>query len=214
MGMEGHSPLQGLVNDVREYSRIAGTAEIARRYMAMNAFDGVLTIIGVLMGTYIADVRDTSVVINTGLATSIAMGISGLWGAYLTESAERERELAELERSTLTELRQTKIGRASRWAVITVALVDGLAPFVAALIVMIPLFLEPFLGTILTSINPLTESVLVSYVLSLITALLTLFALGAYLGKISERNRLVYGVRTLVAGLVSIALSFAMGGTP
>jgi len=31
---------------LQEYNRITGTAEIARRYLAMNAFDGVLTIIG------------------------------------------------------------------------------------------------------------------------------------------------------------------------
>lgn len=38
------------VKSVRDYSRIAGVAEIARRYFAMNAFDGVLTTVGVLNG--------------------------------------------------------------------------------------------------------------------------------------------------------------------
>ncbi len=188
------------LRDAREYSRIAGTAEIARRYLAMNAFDGVLTIIGVLMGNYIAGVRDVLVVINTGLATSMAMGVSGLWGAYLTESAERERELAELERSTLTDLKHTKIGRASRWAVVTVSVVDGVAPCVAALLVMSPLFLSTLIG-----------NVELSYLLSLLLSLATLFGLGVFLGRISGRSVWVYGWRTLVAGLVSIGLSFLLG---
>jgi len=190
------------INDIREYSRIAGIAEIARRYFAMNAFDGVLTTIGILMGNYIGGVRSASVVISVGLATSISMGVSGLWGAYLTEAAERQRDLAELEKISLTDLGQTKIGRASRMAVVIVALVDGLAPFAAALIVLIPLFAAPLIGNIL-----------VSYALSLATALVTLFGLGMFLGHISRRNLIGYGLRTVVAGIVSIALSFLLGGT-
>lgn len=190
------------INDIREYSRIAGIAEIARRYFAMNAFDGVLTTIGILMGNYIGGVRSASVVISVGLATSISMGVSGLWGAYLTEAAERQRDLAELEKISLTDLGQTKIGRASRMAVVIVALVDGLAPFAAALIVLIPLFAAPLIGNIL-----------VSYALSLATALVTLFGLGMFLGHISRRNLIGYGLRTVVAGIVSMALSFLLGGT-
>ena len=189
------------MDDVREYSRIAGVAEIARRYFAMNAFDGVLTTIGVLMGNYLGDVRNPGTVIRIGIATSIAMGVSGLWGAYLTEAAERERELAELERVSLTDLGQTKIGRASRMAVVIVALVDGLAPAMAALIVLIPLFAVSLIGNIL-----------VSYALSLALALIGLFGLGMFLGHISGRGLIGYGLRTLVAGLVSIALSFALEG--
>jgi len=189
------------INDIREYNRIAGIAEIARRYMAMNAFDGILTIIGVLMGNYLAGVRDAGIVVHTGLATSIAMGVSGFWGAYLTEAAERRRDLVELERILLTDLGQTKIGRASRVAVIIVTLVDGLAPVLAALIVLAPLFAARLIG-----------NVLVSYALSLAVALLGLFGLGAFLGRISGRNLLGYGLRTVVAGLVAIALGFLLEG--
>jgi predicted membrane protein (TIGR00267 family) len=189
------------INSIREYNRIAGIAEIARRYMAMNAFDGILTIIGVLMGNYLAGVRDAGIVIHTGIATSIAMGVSGFWGAYLTEAAERRRDLVELERILLTDLGQTKIGRASRVAVIIVTLVDGLAPVLAALIVLAPLFAARLVG-----------NVLVSYALSLAVALLGLFGLGAFLGRISGRNLLGYGLRTVVAGLVAIALSFLLEG--
>jgi predicted membrane protein (TIGR00267 family) len=187
------------IDDVREYGRIAGVAEIARRYFAMNAFDGVLTTIGVLMGNYLGDVRNPGTVVRIGISTSIAMGVSGLWGAYLTEAAERERELAELERVSLTDLGQTKIGRASRMAVVIVALVDGLAPAAAALIVLIPLFAASLIG-----------SILVSYALSLALALIGLFGLGMFLGRISGRSLIGYGLRTLVAGLVSIALSFVL----
>lgn len=191
--------LQG-VSQIREYGRIAGVAEIARRYLAMNAFDGVLTMIGVLMGNYVAGVRNANVVVHTGMATCIAMGVSGLWGAYLTEAAERQRDLAELEKIALADLSRTKIGRASRLAVVIIALVDGLAPFVAALIVLVPLFAARLIGDIL-----------VSYVLALAIALVSLFGLGMFLGHISGRSLVGYGLRTVVAGVVSIALSFLLG---
>jgi len=187
------------VESVREYSRIAGVAEIARRYFAMNAFDGVLTTIGVLMGNYLSGVQDVTIPIRTGVATSIAMGVSGLWGAYLTETAERQREIAELERACLVDQTETKIGRASRLAVVIVAIVDGLAPFVSALVVLIPLFLASLIGNVLTS-----------YLLSLVTALVALFALGMFLGHVSKRSLIGYGLRTLVAGIVAIALNFVL----
>ena len=186
---------QGL-DDVREYERIAGFSKIARRALANNAFDGVLTMIGVLMGNYLGGVRSAGTVIRIGIATSISIGVSGLWGAYLAESAERGRELAELERMSLTDLGETKIGRASRVAVIVVSLVDGLSPFVSSLIVLIPLFIAPLIGNIL-----------LSYALSLVVGLISLFGLGMFLGHISGRSLVGYGLRTVIAGVVAIVIN-------
>jgi len=185
---------------VREYDGLVNIGEIARRYFVMNAFDGVLTIIGVLMGNFTAGVKEPRIVVSTGLATCVAMGISGLWGAYLTEAAERERDLDELSRYTLTDLDNTRIGRASRAAVVTVALVDGLSPFLAALVVLTPFFVVELL-----------PSVAWAYYTSLGMALLTLLGLGVFLGHVSRGNLVLYAVKTGVAGVVSILISFLLG---
>lgn len=190
--------LQQKVERLREYEAIADMGEIARRYFAMNAFDGVLTILGVLMGNYVAGVRNAMIVVSTGLSTCIAMGISGLWGAYLTEAAERKRDLDDLENQTLTELGATKIGRASRMAVIVVALIDGLAPLLSALVVLLPFFLH-------------VVNITISYYLSLGLALATLFALGAFLGAISKTNLIISGLKMIGAGLMCILLSYLLG---
>jgi len=187
------------LHELREYSDIASIGEIARRYFAMNAFDGVLTIIGVLMGNYAAHVRDPTVVIVTGFSTCIAMGVSGLWGAYLTEAAERKREMDELESHTLMDLSGTKIGRASRVAVVVVALVDGLAPFLAALVVLLPFLFSGLLN-----------DVVLSYYASLVVALAVLFALGAFLGKVSKESLIISGLKMIGAGLVSILLTYIL----
>ena len=188
------------LEEIQTYNKIIGISEIARRYFAMNAFDGVLTTIGVLAGNYLAGVRDLSIPIRTGIATSIAMGISGLWGAYLTETAERQRELSELEKVSLIDQSNTSIGRASRFAVIVVSIVDGLAPALASMIVLTPLFL----GTVID--NPV-----LSYALAGGTALLCLFGLGMFLGKVSDKNLIGFGIKTLLAGLVAIAINFLLG---
>jgi len=188
------------VSYLREYDKLANISEIARRYFAMNAFDGVLTIIGVLMGNYVAGVDDARIVLSTGLATCVAMGVSGLWGAYLTESAERKRDLDELSRFTLTDLTNTRIGRASRAAIVIVAIVDGLSPFMAALVVLLPFFIA---GN--------NEDLSWAYYTSLGLALLTLFSLGLFLGRISQGRMIVYGFKTVLAGVVSIVISFFLG---
>lgn len=189
------------LQQLREYDDIAEISDIARRYFAMNAFDGVLTIIGVVMGNFTAGVSSPAIVISTGLSTCMAMGISGLWGAYLTESAERKRSLDILENHTLSDLSGTKIGRASRAAVIIVALVDGLAPFAAALLVLSPFFFSTSLGEIT-----------ISYYLSLGMALATLFAVGAFLGRVSKDSLILSGLKMIGAGLVAILVSHLLDG--
>jgi predicted membrane protein (TIGR00267 family) len=185
---------------LREYDKLANISEIARRYFAMNAFDGTLTIIGVLMGNFLAGVMDSAIVVSTGLATCVAMGVSGLWGAYLTESAERKRDINELSRHTLSDLGNSRIGRASKAAVIIVAVVDGISPFLAALIVLTPFFF-----------GELFPSIQVVYYFSIGLALVTLFTLGLFLGRVSQGNLLVFGIKTVLAGLVSIGISYLLG---
>lgn len=191
------SPLQSRLETLREYSEISEAGQIARRAFANNSFDGVLTMIGVVMGSFVVGVQDPKVVLVTGLSTALAIGISGAWGAWLTESAERRHEMTELERFTLTNLQDTKIGRASRAAVWMVASVDGLSPFLSALLVVVPFFFAPLL-----------PNVAVAYYASIGMALMALFALGIYLGSIAKQNTVVLGIKTAIAGIVCMALSY------
>ncbi|MEN8240347.1 MAG: VIT1/CCC1 transporter family protein [Chloroflexota bacterium] len=192
--------MTNLIDRFRKFDRLVKFSEIARRYFAMNAFDGVLTIIGVLMGNMTAGVDNPRVVVITGMSTCVAMGVSGLWGAYLTESAERERELDELSRQTLTDMDDTRVGRASKTAVVAVAVVDGLSPFLGAVIVLIPFFFVSLL-----------PSITWAYYSSIAMALLALFGLGIFLGMISRGRLIVSGIRTVTAGVVSILISYLMG---
>jgi predicted membrane protein (TIGR00267 family) len=183
----------------REYNKISKAGQIARRAFANNSFDGVLTMIGVVMGSFVVGVQDHTVVLVTGLSTALAIGISGGWGAYLTESAERRHEIVGLEQLTLIDLQDTQIGKASRMAVVLVAAVDGLSPFLSAFLVILPFFFAPLL-----------PSVTYAYYASIGMALVSLFGLGIYLGFISQENGFFSGIKTTVAGVVCITLSYLL----
>ncbi|MGQ9492800.1 MAG: VIT1/CCC1 transporter family protein [Anaerolineae bacterium] len=189
--------LRRKLNHLKEYQEVAEVGEIARRYFAMNSFDGILTILGVLAGSYLAAVHDPKVIIITGMTTSVSMAVSGLWGAYLTESAERQRSLDDLEEYTLTDLANTRIGRAARVAAIIVAIVDGIAPLLASFLVLLPFFLARLWGNILYS-----------YYAALVIALSTLFVLGMFLGRVSRQDVVIAGLKMIAAGVVALILSY------
>jgi predicted membrane protein (TIGR00267 family) len=192
-------PLHLHIERWREYNKISAAGQIARRAFANNSFDGVLTMIGVVMGSFLVGVQDPTIVLVTGLSTALAIGISGGWGAYLTESAERRHAMVELEQLTLTELHDTKIGKASRMAVVMVTAVDGLSPFFAALLVVLPFFFASVL-----------PSVAYAYYASIAMAMVALFGLGLYLGWISRQNLVVSGIKTGFAGVACMALSYLL----
>ncbi len=184
----------------KEYMRISHTAEIARRYFAMNSFDGILTILGILIGSYVGGIREPNVIIITCLGAAVAMGVSGFWGAYETEKAERARSLQELERATLSDLNGTLIGKAGRFATIVVSFVDGVAPFVSAMLVVFPFFLHGVLA------------VEYMFYVGVTIAFLALALLGAYLGKISKSNILTSSLKMVLAGIVCSGISMLLVG--
>lgn len=182
-----------------EYNKIANIWEIGRRYFAMNSFDGILTILGVLLGSYAANVTHARFIISAGMGTSIAIGISGMWGTYLTEIAERNKKLNELSRVTLKKQHKTKIGKAEKAASYIVAFIDGMSPFVASLIVLSPFF---FTGVI---------SIHYAFYISFLLAFVLLMALGAFLSHISKENLFIGGFKMVFAGLLCAILILFLG---
>lgn len=184
-----------------EYREIAHVDEIGRRYLAMNAFDGILTMIGVVMGSYVVGIQDPHIILSTGFATCLAMGISGLWGAYMTESAERKSELRDLEQAMLRDLGDTEQARASRFAVVVISLIYGLSPLVAGSLVLLPFLFTSMRG-----------SMDVGYAAALVVALSMLFGVGVFVARVARENVLRSGIRMIFAGVVCVALGFLLYG--
>lgn len=183
------------MEEMEQLARISNVGPIARRYFAMNAFDGTLTMLGIILASHFALHFDARAVVSAGIGACLAMMFSGLAGTYLAEKAERERELREMEQAMLRNLDKTLYKRASRFAIIISSVVDGFAPFMAGLLLLAPFFL--------VLLNPtlwypaVISSVIIGFVL--------LFLLGIFLGRVSEQNQWLYGLQTLAAGLGTAA---------
>jgi predicted membrane protein (TIGR00267 family) len=172
-------------------------AAIARRLFVMNGFDGALTLLGIVIGSFMAGITNHAYVIGSGLGACLAMGISGMTGAYMTESAERERELQDLEKAMLTDLRASVHGKASRTIPILVSIVDGISPALAGVITLLPFLFR--------------VNIDIAYLLGVALNLGTLFIFGVYLGRISKKSKLFSGLKMLLVGIATAILLGIMG---
>jgi predicted membrane protein (TIGR00267 family) len=190
-----------MIQYLRERLRLVRTVTgegpgIARRYLVVNGFDGALTMVGIIAGFYLAPSVDLAVVISACLGGAIALGVSGVASALISESAEQRRSLNELEGAMLTDLSDSAHGWAARLLPPFIALVNGGSPLLIAAIIISPLWLAhrgfPMpLGALETA---------------LLVALATLFGLGTYLGHIAGRALWRAGLQTVVIAGVTLAL--------
>ncbi|MHA1614187.1 MAG: hypothetical protein ACTSW7_05825, partial [Candidatus Thorarchaeota archaeon] len=109
----------GRIERIMRALELTQGVEIARRYLAMNAFDGALTMLGLILGgLFTINPLDPTPGFNAiflaAAGTSIAMAISGFSGSYLAESAERDREVDEMGRAMLTDMSHSMYAQASR----------------------------------------------------------------------------------------------------
>lgn len=185
-------------NKIKNYNKIANISSNLRRYFATSGFDGIITILGVLAGNYVVKVSDFKHIIVVSFAMSISVGVSGVWGVYFFESAERKKEIEDLENSTLYNLDHTVIYYALRYATRISALVNGFSAAVTALIPVIPFFFGKYL--------PMN----ICYILAFAISLLLLFAIGLFLGKISRARLVLSGIKMLLAGVFCVILSLVL----
>ncbi|MEM4347864.1 MAG: hypothetical protein QW802_04695 [Candidatus Altiarchaeota archaeon] len=183
-----------------KYLKFLGKDNIIRRYFVMNSFDGALTILGLLIALFFANVKEAKIIVVSCLGAGIAMFVSGIYGAYAAERAERLRELKELEKHLMTDLDETKIGRKLAQVSILVALVDGLSPFLVSLLLSMPF--------ILSSMN--FFSLEYGFFISFMLILSMLFSLGFIVGKIAVENPIKEGIKTLSAGIIVGMLLFIL----
>ncbi len=190
-----------LADTVRIISRISEMGEVARRYAVTNSFDSLLTMLGVLMGSFISGLKEPSVIVNTVLGGAVAILISGTMGTYLTERAERASRIKELEVAVLMDLDETLVGKAESISAVMVAAASGLAPFLVMMSLTVPFIL---------SMNGML-SVMEAYVISFIEVLTILFTLGVFLGSLSGENRLIYGAMLVGMGLLIVMVMLWLG---
>jgi len=190
------------LEQLRSLLRVSSSQGIARRYFVVNGFDGALTMLGLNTGFYLSGDVDPRIVIGACLGAAIALGVSGVASAYLSESAERRRWLADLEQAMVSDLSDSAHGTAARVVPLLIALVNGLAPLLISALILTPLWLAQ--AGIPLPLAPLPAAIA--------TAFACIFGLGLFLGRVAGTSRLWSGVKTLLIALATMALILLVGG--
>ena len=194
--------LYSVLNSIIENNGDTFFDEIARRAFVNNAFDGALTLLGILMGNVVLGELHPQTIISTGLGVCLAMGMSGTFGRYFSERAERKHALRQIEKYMFTDLSGSILEQESKKKVILISLVDGLSPTIAAAIPLIPFILA----------QSMLISVSLSIILSFTLDFSVLFILGMFLGKLSNENVILHGILMIgvgfITGLIILLSSF------
>jgi predicted membrane protein (TIGR00267 family) len=181
---------------------ISESGGIVRRYLVVNGFDGALTMLGLIIGFLLSDPAELAVVTNACLAAAIALGMSGISSAYVSEVAERKRELDKLEEAMITDLGSSAHGEAARWVPVLVALVNGAAPLAISLLIILPLWLAQ--AGLHLPLHPLFLAIAIAAAL--------IFVLGVLLGRIAGVSWLHSGFRTLLVAAATVGLIYLFTG--
>jgi predicted membrane protein (TIGR00267 family) len=182
--------------------RISDSAQIARRYFVTNGFDGALAMLGLVTGFRLSGNPDPETALWACIGTAVALGTSGVSSAYVSESAEREKTLQELERAMAGEsLSDSAHARAARLASFVVALVNGGAPLLLASFITLPIWLEARGANL--GLPALDIATAVAFV--------EIGLLGAFLGKIANRHWFLMAVRTSLIAAATAAIIYMLG---
>lgn len=181
-------------DDIQFLLRISRARGIARRYFVTNGFDGALTMLGLNMGFYVDGDVSVHTMLNACVATAIALMVSGLSSAYVSEAAERRREFQALEEAMVADLERSVHERAADRVPLLIAATNGLAPLLIAFLIITPLWLE--VRGVSLPLPALECAIGLAFVM--------IFLLGIFIGRVSGTFWLWSAVRTLlIAGLTA-----------
>lgn len=186
---------------LRDHVTITKSGAIARRYFVIGAFDGALTILGVILGAYVAEGHAhpelaRELILGAGVAGGVALAVSSAVGAYEAERVEHLLTHNKLEKAMLKHV-EGDHKEAILVSISVSAIAHGVAPLLAAFVPLIPfLFLD------------LDEAV----VAAIGVTLGFLFVLGAYLGSLIREMIIYTGLRLVIAGLATAIILILVGG--
>jgi predicted membrane protein (TIGR00267 family) len=177
--------------------KLTDADKIARRYFVVNSFDGILTSLGIIVGIYAGGLAEPKIIVVAVIGAAIAFAVSGISAGYITEEAEHKNSMKKLEKAMLIDLSRTKVWKTTKKSPLFVALINGLSPALASIIIIIPAFFA--LGGILAENYLLPLMLTISFVM--------LIFLGILLGKRAKESIWKYALKALTIGVVATVLT-------
>src|SRR5216117_574980 len=91
---------------LRGYDEITNVGPIIRRYFVIGAFDGALTVLGIIIGSSaFGDLESNKgLVVSASFGAAIALSVSSAVGAYEAERVEKKLDIRTIERALLARL--------------------------------------------------------------------------------------------------------------
>ncbi|MCU0859082.1 MAG: VIT1/CCC1 transporter family protein [Thermoplasmata archaeon] len=197
------SKISESIKKMRFLFTLTKSGAIARRYFVIGAFDGALTILGVILGAYVAEgatdpVYVKQLILGAGFAGAVALAVSSTVGAYEAERVEHLLTHRELERAMLRPVEGTR-REAINVSIMVSSISHGVAPMLAALVPLVPFYFLPVDEAVATGI-----AITIAF----------LFVLGAYLGSLIKEMLVYTGLRFVIAGLGTAIVLILIGGHP
>jgi predicted membrane protein (TIGR00267 family) len=196
----------GLIKHIEDELELTERYEVIRRHAAMDIFDGVLPILGILMAGLLVEgfQNDIAFVFETTLlaaiGTSVAHFVGGFSSSFLVESAEGKKLIEDLEKAMPSKYSHSVLVHADRDTTIVVSLLNGIVPSAAILITI-----SPMLVSAAGRIGHL-ESMLLSFVVGFAL----LFVLGVFLGRLSRTSIWISVLKTILAGVITILILYVV----
>jgi predicted membrane protein (TIGR00267 family) len=177
-----------------------------KRYIIRGFIDGILSSLGVVIGAStaigatIGSNNATAIIISAGIGGGIANGLSNILGASVGEKLVKEIELSEIEKAMCKkggELHGTVVDEKLNETLRASAIYDGFSTFIGSIIPVLPFIVGSFY-----SIPDMT-----SLYISIILSLSVFFVLGLYIGKIAREQVIIYGLKLVAFGVVTVIIA-------
>jgi predicted membrane protein (TIGR00267 family) len=165
------------------------------RYIILGSIDGILAVLGGVIGASTAGTPNEGVV-QVGIGVAVALAVTNGIGSYLAESTVEYAKLAEKERPLLRRLTGTKIERVTKRKIYLDSITHGGASFVGSLVPIVP-FMTIESNALAVSIS---------------ASLSALVVLGIYSGRLSKQNIAVSVVKMVILGVLVVVLVSLLGG--
>lgn len=157
------------------------------RYIILGSVDGILAILGVVIGAWAAS-NNPYFVIKAAIGGAVALAMTNGAGSYLAEGAVEYGKLSRLEKPLLRSLENTKLEKQTKKKIWIDSITHGGASFIGSLI--------PLLPFVILKSRQLESAIGLS--------ILALAILGLYSGRIAKQSLIVHSVRMVGLGIAIV----------
>ncbi len=158
-------------------------------HFVRGIIDGLLSTLGVVIG---ASTADKAIILAAGIGGAVANGVSNFLGAFSSEEYKGQLHIQKIESAMLSKgIEESVIGKNMKKEIVKAGLLDGGSTIIGGFIPVLPfIFLDP--GQAL--------------LWSVLSTVLTLFVLGAYIGKVSKKWIILSGLKLMILGILTALL--------